>query len=421
VRINNIVIKNFRVLADIQCDLGPSINVIVGPNAIGKTTVLQAIRLAKALLAPRSPNEAQQTLISLGAASQHFPQRLFLGALARDMTRPIEIRSTFSLLDEEINAAWDQAPVIIRGLLQSQLGQAFGNPTALIQYLGSPQGQAAAEQTEKQVMPFLEKLRSDKLLTLSLNIDPTSGQISTGHAIAGPILGYLDQSLPPHVSIFSYLPADRALPFGETPVQLGAADTQQQLEAHNSQPQLKYQRMKNMVFNTLVMSDLDRQHLLDNFAAIFKGILRGRKIDRIDKNDLGMLSIMTEELDTKRQIEIDNLSSGEKNLALTFLLIAQSVKTGGVVLFDEPELHLNPGVSRLVLEFLRSEYALPKHIQFIICTHSPEIVSGAFSSDDCLLLHLKSPTSISRVGRRALDEYSDTLQRLGTSVSESLL
>jgi AAA ATPase domain len=240
VRINNIVIKNFRVLADIQCDLGPSINVIVGPNAIGKTTVLQAIRLAKALLAPRSPNEAQQTLISLGAASQHFPQRLFLGALARDMTRPIEIRSTFSLLDEEINAAWDQAPVIIRGLLQSQLGQAFGNPTALIQYLGSPQGQAAAEQTEKQVMPFLEKLRSDKLLTLSLNIDPTSGQISTGHAIAGPILGYLDQSLPPHVSIFSYLPADRALPFGETPVQLGAADTQQQLRAHNSQPQLKY-------------------------------------------------------------------------------------------------------------------------------------------------------------------------------------
>jgi predicted ATP-dependent endonuclease of OLD family len=91
------------------------------------------------------------------------------------------------------------------------------------------------------------------------------------------------------------------------------------------------------------------------------------------------------------------------------------------VLFDEPELHLNPGVSRQVLEFLRSEYALPKHIQFIICTHSPEIVSGAFSSDDCLLLHLKSPTSISRVGRRALDEYSDTLQRLGTSVSESLL
>ena len=64
--INNVVIKNFRGLEDIQFEWVPKINVIVGPNAIGKTTVLQATRLPKALLAARSQNEAQQNLMALG-------------------------------------------------------------------------------------------------------------------------------------------------------------------------------------------------------------------------------------------------------------------------------------------------------------------------------------------------------------------
>jgi recombinational DNA repair ATPase RecF len=75
--IGHIAIRNFRAIADIDCDFSPRINVIVGPNAVGKTTILQAARLAKGLLAPRSPQEAQQVLISLNAASPNFPQRVF--------------------------------------------------------------------------------------------------------------------------------------------------------------------------------------------------------------------------------------------------------------------------------------------------------------------------------------------------------
>jgi recombinational DNA repair ATPase RecF len=82
--VSHVAIRNFRALADIDCDLSPRINVVVGPNAVGKTTILQAIRVAKAILAPRTPSEAQQVLMSLGAASPHFPQRLFLNSLARE-------------------------------------------------------------------------------------------------------------------------------------------------------------------------------------------------------------------------------------------------------------------------------------------------------------------------------------------------
>src|SRR4051812_46067710 len=100
--ISNLVIKNFRALDDIQFELAPQINVIVGPNAIGKTTILQAIRLPKALLAPRTQNETQQVMQSLGATSPHFPQQMQFDALARDVRKPVEVRSTYRLSSEEV-------------------------------------------------------------------------------------------------------------------------------------------------------------------------------------------------------------------------------------------------------------------------------------------------------------------------------
>ena len=66
-------ITNFRGLTDVAFDFDQATNVIVGPNAVGKTTVLEAVRLAKALLSPRYFQEGQQVLASLGAMSSNVP------------------------------------------------------------------------------------------------------------------------------------------------------------------------------------------------------------------------------------------------------------------------------------------------------------------------------------------------------------
>ena len=134
--ISNVVVKNFRALEDIQFELAPRINVVVGPNAIGKTTILEAIRLPKALVAPRTQNDGQQVLISLGAASPHFPQRILFSALARDPAKPVEIRCTYKFADAEIATISSALRDITLGLIQARLGQTFGNPTNLIQFLG---------------------------------------------------------------------------------------------------------------------------------------------------------------------------------------------------------------------------------------------------------------------------------------------
>ena len=69
-RINSVQIKNFRGLKDISFDLPNRVTVIVGPNAIGKSSVLEAIRLTKVILAPSFYGEAQEVLKSLGGLIQ---------------------------------------------------------------------------------------------------------------------------------------------------------------------------------------------------------------------------------------------------------------------------------------------------------------------------------------------------------------
>jgi predicted ATPase len=419
--ISHVAIKNFRALEDIDCPFGPRINVIVGPNAMGKTTILQAIRLTKALLAPRTQNEINQVLISIGAASPHFPQHVFVHTLAREQAKDIEIRCTFSLSETEIATLKPAKTAIAQSIVITEQGLSFSNPATLIPFLQSPGTLARIEGTSKLIEERLNRLATEKTIMLGLRMQP-GGILSAYDPLTGPMFNLLDQRNPPSLSLFSYFPADRALPMGEAQLQMGGQDAQLQLEAHNSQPQLKYQRLKNIIINALVLQDDNKENTVQSeFEAIFRGLLRGRRIKSVGVSNLGLLSVMTEEIATGRLIELDSLSSGEKNIALTFLLVSRSVADGGVALFDEPELHLNPAVSRDLLSFMMQKYSKPREIQFLMCTHSPEILSGAYADEECTLLHLKAPSNITRIGKRALDEYANALQQLGTSVVESLL
>ena len=109
-KLQNISIENFRGLKEIRFALDPHANVIVGPNAVGKSTVLEAIRLAKAILAPRTPNENSQVLLNLGAASPHMPQQLSLKPLTLDESRPLRIDCRYILNDTEIADARSLVP-----------------------------------------------------------------------------------------------------------------------------------------------------------------------------------------------------------------------------------------------------------------------------------------------------------------------
>ena len=85
-------------------------------------------------------------------------------------------------------------------------------------------------------------------------------------------------------------------------------------------------------------------------------------------------------------IDIDDLSSGEKEILNIFIRFHQLKPNGAVILFDEADAHLHPDLERRYLEVLRQ---LGKGNQLLLTTHSPEMMIAA--GTDALYTILKEP------------------------------
>ena len=420
--LKSIHVKNFRALEQIDVDLESRVSVVVGPNAVGKTTLLEAIRLVKSVAAPRSQNEPTQALIALGAVVPYNPQKMMPAAIARDLSRPVEIRCRYHLEPAEIDQLTKNMAELATTVALNTSGRNSQNATFYLAFLSSPEGQAALSAAENTLRNTIEGIKKGTHnVNLDLHFDPSSGRFHSNDVIGGTLFGFLDNMCVPSQTYFSYFPADRALPPGEQPVQLGGADAGTQIESHVSQPQIKYTRLKNTIFNAVIMGPNERDELEKEFERIFEGILRGRKLVGVGVNQVGLLSILVQDVETGRTFELDGMSSGEKGLILTFLIIGRSMANGGIILLDEPELHLNPAVCKDLLSFLVDNFIVRKNLQAIICSHSPEILAGAFEKDECRLYHLISEKVLSKVHYKDEEEISQALVRLGTSESEGLL
>lgn len=421
-RFTKVKVKNFRALTEIEVDFVPGCNVVVGPNAVGKTTLLDAIRLAKGLLAPRTPNEPNQILFALGAMSPHSPGFLDASALASELDSQIEINCGVEFGEDELALLeLPQSLVAMAAqLMLSNMGRPFASPTETVGLFSTPQGQAVlGGNSEVLGRRVADIRRGNHKPELALRIDPRTGQVASPDPECAVMVGFLDRRLPPIKTVLSYFPADRAIPAQEQPVQIGPADASIQLESHNSQPQLKYSRLKNTIFNAVVAGKAEEQ--TKQFLRIFAKILPGRALGEVKVSDQAKLRIEVRDDEKDRSFSIDAMSSGEKGLILACLLIAQTLERGGIVLLDEPELHLNPAIHKDFLNFLAEEYARPQELQMIICSHSPEILSVAFGRDDCELYHLVAGDELAPIRKQDMEEVGSALKKLGTSQSEGLL
>ena len=219
--LRTVTIRNFRSIENLPINLDRRASVIVGPNAIGKTTLLEAIRLAKAALAPRTSNETQQAFIGLGALSPHNPNSLNYNALARDVARPIEIDAEFELTSSDIQQLDAMVPEIATSTVRARLGPAAAaqGPLALVQYLSSPAGAAHLAAARRVIETGIATIKTSACIALKLRINPATGTISGVNQLDQLIFATMEGRLPPHQALFSYFPADRAMPTGEINIQ----------------------------------------------------------------------------------------------------------------------------------------------------------------------------------------------------------
>lgn len=159
-----------------------------------------------------------------------------------------------------------------------------------------------------------------------------------------------------------------------------------------SQGQNKYQYIKQYLAS-LKMKDLQgiQQSLredkdinfdsLQEIRSFFNEFFSPMEFDDVylDKNPFQFL------VKTPRgKIDIDELSSGEKEILNTFIHFHQLKPENSIILFDEPDVHLHPELERKYLSVLRK---LGENNQFFITTHSPEMMIEA--GNDALFTIIK--------------------------------
>jgi hypothetical protein len=417
--ITRIRIRNFRGLEDIEFSPRSGVNVLVGPNAVGKTSVLEAVRLTKALLAPRYPDEVNQVLTSLGATTQHA----FFGGTQIDFTAlaglpnmPLEVILDIALSSSDLLTLTASELGLAQALVRSRIGQERAhNQLDLIQFMSSSEGQSQLQAATEDIRTCLESVQSSKTVPLALNIQLVGQnlQITSRDPNAQLVFQALEAACLPSTALVSYFPADRALPSGEVNIQIGSADMQQQVFSHLAQPANKYNRLKQTIVNSFILGTESQSELENSFNAIFGQLLPGKQLEAIQQKPTGNLSVLIKDIKSGRVFDIDNMSSGEKGLILTFLLLRSGAAKGGLILLDEPELHLNPAVCSRLVPFLQSQIIEPLELQVFVCTHSAEILSSALHRDDCSIFHLRTARDITPVDRRDKAELFEILRRLG--------
>jgi hypothetical protein len=186
------------------------------------------------------------------------------------------------------------------------------------------------------------------------------------------ILGHFDPT--DEIGTFEYIPAYREVPLGD----IGSITLSENVEADKLERtasvkekfnRLKYYLAMMLIFDKMKLSP-EASKFIPEVQDFFKEFFspkefKGVKVDRPLKWHFPV--------ETPDGIhDIDFLSSGEKEILMTFVNILKMKLTGSVILFDEPDLHLNAALERKLISRLNKIVAAGN--QMWIATHSLEII-----------------------------------------------
>lgn len=147
---------------------------------------------------------------------------------------------------------------------------------------------------------------------------------------------------------------------------------------------------------------------LDPFRDAFTKLLGPKKLLNVNLQN----QTITYE-DNGQELNINQLSSGEREvLNITFDFILRQ-PSDCVVFFDEPELHLHPELSYRLITTLKS---IGKSNQFFFCTHSPDIISSSLNESVIFLTRNVNDGTNQAMQICKDDDNTDALNRLGHSV-----
>jgi len=324
-------------------DLGDRV-VLVGPNGSGKSAILEAIAVVKEYIGTYDPNvnRYMETIPVLNKHTTAWPQN-----------QPLPIRS-------------DQESATIRVHLQ-------------------------LNEAEAAVVDGQQLVEASICIHRSREVSPT-----TSHSRVPDLFRHFDPSS--GIGVFDYISADRrysAQRIQSLDITRLSMDSQRRervelpQEGHQSQ---KFSAIKHFIISEQ-LKDLstfnatgDRTNSIALLQELFAFFFGPKKLVGGMERDSELQVVV----DTPYGVhDLDQLSSGEKELFTVFVNLFRIREFPAVILYDEPERHLNPGLEAKVIPALDR---LQTQNQLWISTHGTELV-GSVPMDQIIALSREGGTA----------------------------
>ena len=397
-KIVNLTVENFRAIDRIELTNLQDMIVIAGPNGCGKSCILDAIRLFKSVYGGYQPNEWHQWMSEFQINIRNLHRMVLL---LRDRSRPSVIQAHIELAEEERTFIRDNIDSMLHELAWRTVvptQQMWGrSANALATELRAYQPQVIEK--VNQLLPIVNDQLNHRLLLGRLQINPDGQATTTTNELLELVFSSFN---PKRIGVIDYHGAHRNYAREELGgINLNFDQEEERLRTtslYNAAN--KYSNIKSEMAAEFVKHSLVEKHFSDDSSAeqsqsltetlqeLFTTFFPG-------KNFLGPVPTTDGNLEFPVQIsngsthDINDLSSGEKEILFGYLRLRNSAPKYSVILLDEPELHLNPALVRGLPQFYYKHMGKALENQVWLVTHSDAFLREAIGHEGLQVFHMQ--------------------------------
>lgn len=413
VKIHSLAIDNLRAIRHFEVTDLPDFVVVAGANGSGKSCVFDAIRLLKSVYGGYQANEYQQWFGEF-AINLQDPQDL--RKLFRDQTRAITIDATISFAATEIeylaaNVETLALPVAWQEVTGQPVDYWSWNRITFATQLRSHQQelQNAVARLSTDVRAALTSPRQ----RVALTILPT-GEMSIAECKPAEVAFQAYE--PEHLGVIEYHSASRTYARqqvgGITLDTRAFEDQRRQQRLYNWQT--KYQNVKTQLSSSYLRGIITRESgqldtaedLNSTMQELFRTFFPDKTYEGVRPQPHGGLEFPVR-LTSGEVHDIDELSSGEKEILYGYLQLRNSTPRHSVILLDEPELHLNPSLLQGFTDFYYRHLGLSQGNQLWLVTHSDTLLRQAVGNCNYRVYQMVSATAQEVGANQAVEVVAD--------------
>ena len=420
-RITNLRISNFRGIQKAEIENAGTAVVIAGPNGSGKSCILDAIRLFKS--AYGSYQQSEMDLWSNEFQLNWRGEPGDLKGLLRDKHAEMSIEGEVELSPREKDFLTGERAWLLQELAWKELFPEVVTHQGQIRAIATQRTLEMAKQVHETAESWRQKLDDELTWRKAQGLVKVApdGQAMRGDSLALQLaFGFF---IPDKMGIIDYHGSHRKYDREQLrTIALQESDEEEKVKSgalYNYET--KYANLKSAMAGEYVRELIERdaggrrtgrtKPLSRTLEELFEMFLPGKKFKGPVAAENGEVGFPVW-VDEHTQHDINELSSGEKEILFAYLRARTLSPRQSVLLIDEPELHLNPGLVQGLPQFYEKHIGRDLENQIWLVTHSDRFLREALDTTGMTVYHMQHVNAASGKNQLRLIENTRSIEGL---------